>query len=86
VLPLVADENIPRLVIARLRNVGFEVISISETRPRIADSAVLRETFERGAVLLTADNDFGELVFHQQALMAGVVFASSPRAEPRGAR
>lgn len=69
----VADENVPRLLIAALRSVPFEVISISETRPRIPDPTVLEEAFARGAVLITADNDFGELVFRHQEATAGVV-------------
>ena len=69
----VADENVPALLIAALRGFGYEVISISETRPRIPDSAVLGEAFQRGAVLITADKDFGELVFSQQQELSGVV-------------
>ena len=69
----VADENIPRLLIAELWRHGFDVISISETRPRLPDAAVLSEALARGAVVLTADNDFGDLVFHQGSATTGVV-------------
>ena len=69
----VADENIPALIIAALRALGFEVISISETRPRLPDDAVLAEAFSRGAVLLTADKDFGELVFQHHQNVSGVI-------------
>jgi hypothetical protein len=37
-----ADENVSRVVIARLRAAGFEVISIAETRPGSLDTDVLR--------------------------------------------
>jgi len=73
VLAFVADENIPALLIEALRAIGCSVVSISETRPRIPDSAVLAEAFARGAILLTADKDFGELVFLQQESLVGVV-------------
>jgi predicted nuclease of predicted toxin-antitoxin system len=57
----------------RLRRDGHEVLYIAETQPGIADEAVLELANGDAAVLLTADKDFGELVFRQRRLDSGVV-------------
>ena len=57
-----ADENVSHLVIKRLRADGFEVISISETRPGVPDKDVLGAADAEGCILITEDRDFGELV------------------------
>jgi predicted nuclease of predicted toxin-antitoxin system len=46
---------------------------MAETSPGIPDTHVLRRANEAGAVLLTADKDFGELVFRQRLAHSGVV-------------
>ena len=46
---------------------------VAELAPSIPDDEVLREANTRSAVLVTADKDFGELVFRQGAIHPGVV-------------
>lgn len=46
---------------------------ITEIDPGIDDEAVLLRSRESDSVLLTADKDFGELVFRQRLLHSGVV-------------
>jgi predicted nuclease of predicted toxin-antitoxin system len=46
---------------------------VTELSPGIADDAVLSRSREAQAVLLTADKDFGELVFRQRRTHCGVV-------------
>jgi predicted nuclease of predicted toxin-antitoxin system len=58
----VADENVSRILIERLRADGFEVVSISETRPSTPDTAVLAAADAEGCILITEDRDLGELV------------------------
>ena len=41
--------------------------------PSITDETVLAQANQRGDLLLTADKDFGELVFRQHRVTAGVV-------------
>jgi predicted nuclease of predicted toxin-antitoxin system len=48
------------------------VIFLAETSPGIPDAQVLSRASEAGAVLLTADKDFGELVFRQHRVHSGV--------------
>ncbi len=70
---LLADENLDRSVIARLRQDGHDVLAVAEMEPGIEDTAVLARANERNALLLTEDKDFGELVFRQQLVHAGVI-------------
>ena len=70
---LVCDENIHRSLVGALRAAGHDVVYIAELSPSVVDSDVLREANDRGAVLLTDDKDFGELVFRLGKLSAGVL-------------
>jgi predicted nuclease of predicted toxin-antitoxin system len=72
-LKIVADESIDKQIVDRLRSDGHDVVFIAELDPGIADEAVLLTSRESNSVLLTADKDFGELVFRQRLLHSGVV-------------
>jgi len=69
----IADENIDRQIVERLRHDGHDVQSVAEMAPGISDDEVLNLASRKSAVLLTADRDFGELVFRQQRIMGGVI-------------
>jgi predicted nuclease of predicted toxin-antitoxin system len=56
-----------------LRSDGHDVVFIAEFDPGIEDEAVLLRSRESNSVLLTADKDFGELVFRQHLLHSGIV-------------
>jgi predicted nuclease of predicted toxin-antitoxin system len=70
---LLIDENVDRQVVDRLRQNGHRVWYIAEMEPGISDDAVLELANRETALLLTADKDFGELVFRQHRLTSGVV-------------
>ena len=70
---LLADENIDLSVIARPRAEGHQVFAVSEMDPGVTDDVVLALANERNALLLTEDKDFGELVFRQGLVHAGVI-------------
>ncbi len=70
---LLADENLDRTVVARLRQDGHEVLVVAEMEPGIEDPVVLSRANERNALLVTEDKDFGELVFRQRLVHAGVI-------------
>lgn len=59
-------------VVERLREDGHEADYIAGMEPGISDE-VLDSANRDGALLLTADRDFGELVFQQRRLHAGVI-------------
>jgi predicted nuclease of predicted toxin-antitoxin system len=70
---LLADESVEGQVVERLRQDGHDVIYVAELAPSIVDEEVLHQANARGAVLVTADKDFGELVFRQGLVHSGVV-------------
>ena len=70
---LLADESVDRQVVERLRLEGHEVLYIAEMEPGIVDDVVLERANERTALLVTADKDFGELVFREGKLSSGGV-------------
>ena len=72
-MKLVADENVDQQIVDRLRAGGHEVLFVAELDPGIDDEAVLLRSRQANAILLTADKDFGELVFRQRLLHAGVL-------------
>lgn len=70
---LLADESVDRMIVHGLRREGHEVDYIAELSPSVSDDDVLRAANARRALLLTADKDFGELVFRQGRVHGGVV-------------
>ena len=70
---LLADEGVDRPVVERLRQDGHDVLYVAESSPSVSDEEVLEQANSRSAVLLTADKDFGELVFRQGLVHSGVV-------------
>lgn len=68
-----ADENIDKHIVERLRKDGHVVLYVLEMEPSISDDEVIRRANQETALLLTADKDFGELVFWQGRFVYGVV-------------
>jgi len=61
-----ADENVDRQIVERLRQDGYSVLFVAEMDPGIADEIVLHTANLTAAVLLTADKDFGDIVYRQR--------------------
>ena len=70
---LLADENIELPIVSRLRSDGHLILYVAELDPSIDDDEVMRWANNEGALLLTSDKDFGELVYRQQCVTAGVI-------------
>ena len=70
---LVADESVDRQIVERLRQDGHDVFYIAEVEPGVSDDVVLSRANEKNALLVTADKDFGEMVFRQNRLAAAGV-------------
>jgi predicted nuclease of predicted toxin-antitoxin system len=70
---LVADEGVDRPVVDRPRLDGHHVVYVAELSPGLTDEEVLRRANEGGAVLLTADQDFSEVVFRQGLVHPGAI-------------
>jgi predicted nuclease of predicted toxin-antitoxin system len=72
-LILLCDEGVDRGIVEALRRREHEVTYVAELAPGLTDDQVLSRTNELGAILVTRDNDFGELVFRQRRLHTGVL-------------
>jgi len=70
---LLADESVDRFIVERLRREGHRVSYVAELGPGMPDEAVLHLANQETALLLTADRDFGEMVFRQRLHTHGVV-------------
>ncbi len=60
-------------VLARLREEGHEVLYVAEMDPGIPDETILERANKNNALLLTTDKDYGELIFRQNRISAGVL-------------
>ena len=69
----IADESVDRQIIDQLRKDGHSVWYVTEMKPGLTDDAVLQKANQETAILLTADRDFGELVFRLNRLTHGVI-------------
>jgi predicted nuclease of predicted toxin-antitoxin system len=67
------DENVDKQIADSLRLMGHNVEYVAEKDAGISDDEVLEMANEKTALLLTADKDFGELVFRQRRVTSGVV-------------
>lgn len=72
-MKLPADESVDRQIVDRLRGDGHQVDSIAELRPGADDAEVLGVANRQDSVLITADKDFGELVFRLHQISRGVL-------------
>jgi predicted nuclease of predicted toxin-antitoxin system len=72
-LNFLADENVDRQIVEKLRNVGFGVGYIAEIDAGISDDEVLDLANSEESLLITADKDFGELVFRLKKITVGIL-------------
>jgi predicted nuclease of predicted toxin-antitoxin system len=70
---ILADEGVDRPIVERLRQSSHQVWYVAEMEPGISDNIVLGLANREGAILLTADKDFGELIFRQGQITRGVI-------------
>jgi predicted nuclease of predicted toxin-antitoxin system len=70
---LLADESVDRQIIDQLRKDGHAVWYVTEMKPGLTDDEVLQKANQETAILLTADRDFGELIFRLNRLTFGVI-------------
>jgi predicted nuclease of predicted toxin-antitoxin system len=74
-MKILADESVDREIVMRLRADGFDVASIAELAPSVSDDSVLDQANADSALLLTADKDFGELVYRLGQIHTGIVLS-----------
>jgi predicted nuclease of predicted toxin-antitoxin system len=78
-----ADENFPKNSLLALQRKGIEVKSVIEYKKSISDEAVLNLAIQRSRILITFDQDFGELVFRRKIPSKGIILL---RFEPQSSQ
>ncbi len=68
-----ADESVDRQIVDRLRQAGHAVHYIAEMDPGVSDDIVLQLANQEADLLVTADKDFGELIFRQGRFTRGIL-------------
>jgi predicted nuclease of predicted toxin-antitoxin system len=80
---VLADENIPRAAVQRLRDQGHDVAWIRESSPGVSDEVVIAQAVKEQRVIITLDKDFGELaVLRPGPLPAGIVLFRIVKSSP----
>ena len=70
-----ANENFPADIVRWLIGQGDDVVHAAQTLVGEPDEAILQAAIDQDRILLTFDQDFGELVFrHKLPPAAGIVF------------
>ena len=72
-MKFLADAHISVEMVAMIRDLGHDWLAASAIPPRMQDIDVLRMAADDGRVMVTADKDFGELVFVHGLACPGVV-------------
>ena len=72
-MQLLCDEGVDRQIVERLRADGHVVSYVAEQNPGVADAPILEQARSGQVLLVTADKDFGDLVFRDEHATAEVV-------------
>ena len=67
------DESVDAPIAARLVLDGHTTTCVWELWPGISDDEVLAKANQEQAILITADKDFGELVFRMSLVHEGII-------------
>lgn len=73
-----ADECCDFSVVQALRTAGYDVLCVSEVKPRADDTEVIKRAGRDKRILLTEDKDFGQLVYAHGYKIPGVIFLRFP--------
>jgi predicted nuclease of predicted toxin-antitoxin system len=79
---IVADEGVDKQIVDRLRQDGHMVVYIAEESPGSTDDVILDLANAQESILVTADKDFGELVYRLNRVMKGVILVRLPGIQP----
>lgn len=72
-MKILADECVDHGIVVRLRKDGHDVNYVAEMSPGIIDEEVLVLASDDRTLFVTADKDFGELIFRQGYVKRGIV-------------
>lgn len=72
-MKITADESVDFGMIIKLRQLGYEVLSIAEESFGISDDLVIQIAVSNQSLLITEDKDFGELTYRLRQVHCGIL-------------
>lgn len=72
-MKFIADENIPSEVILKLKNKGYDIISVGSIKKGLEDLEVVSLALHEKRTIITFDVDFGEIIFKLNKPSKGVI-------------
>lgn len=69
----IVDESTGKAVVQLLRQLGYDVLAVSESMSQASDADILKRALENSRILITNDEDFGELIYRSGKAHAGVI-------------
>ena len=72
-LKFLADVNVEKDIVELLRAFGFDVLWIPDYNCRMNDEELLNLANKEDRILVTNDKDFGEIIFLQKKVSAGII-------------
>ncbi len=72
-MKFVADEGMDQQIVELLRRNGYDVLYIAEFAKGSLDDVILKSANDEDRILMTRDKDFGELVFRDKKVHAGII-------------
>jgi predicted nuclease of predicted toxin-antitoxin system len=70
---LLADESVNENLIIAMRSKGYDVFSVREEMRSESDINIANFSLEPLRIIVTEDKDFGEIVYHYNLKVAGVI-------------
>lgn len=67
-MKFLADESVDFPIIKSLREIGFDVSYLTEMYPGVTDVEVIEIAGNQSRILITADKDFGTLIFRNKLI------------------
>lgn len=74
-----ADENVARSIVQWLRQTGHDVLYAAESDPGRDDAIWLHKAEQTERLIVTSDEDFGDLVFRDRLNSHGVILIRMQR-------
>lgn len=72
-MKFLVDENIGKSIIEYLRACDHEVTWVKELKPGMSDRDIIKLALKEKRIIVTYDQDFGELVFFERQRHYGII-------------
>jgi len=83
-MKFLVDSCISKFAVESLRKEGFEVLWIPETDKDPGDTEIIKKAYTENLVLVTADKDFGELIYVFKKPHPAIIRLVNIRAKEQG--